>query len=127
VLPQQFEYAFEFREPSWFCEPVYEMLSRRGVAFCVYSMQGVPSPRAFMGDTVYVRMHGAEGKYHGDYPLEVLRRWAADIRQWAKDRRVLVYFNNDPMGHAPKNAQELKDLLKLPTLSPRREGVLAHA
>jgi uncharacterized protein YecE (DUF72 family) len=117
LLPKVFEYAFEFREPSWFCEPVYDILKSRNLSFCVYSMKGEDSQRAFTGDTVYVRMHGAEGKYHGNYPMDVLRRWANDIRAWSKTRRVLVYFNNDPEGHAHRNAQELKDLLKLPTVA----------
>jgi uncharacterized protein YecE (DUF72 family) len=43
ILPKDFEYVFEFREPSWFCEPVYEALHRRQAAFCIYSMRGVAS------------------------------------------------------------------------------------
>jgi len=111
VLPKDFEYVMEFREPSWFCDPVYEALREHQVAFCMYSMAGVPSPKVITSNTVYIRFHGASGKYNGDYPAAELQAWATDIRRWAHGRTVFAYFNNDPQGHAPKNARELKHLL----------------
>jgi uncharacterized protein YecE (DUF72 family) len=112
ILPKGFEFVFEFRNPTWFVEPVYDLLRRHGCGLCLYDMQGYQSPKVITSSLVYVRFHGAETKYGGRYPLPRLRTWA----RWLGDvsragRRTLVYFNNDPEGHAPINAQELKDLL----------------
>jgi uncharacterized protein YecE (DUF72 family) len=111
ILPKDFEYVFEFREPSWYIEPVYEALRGVKAGLCMYSMAGQATPVVFTSRLVYLRFHGAEGKYNGNYPTPQLRAWAASIKRWSRGRRVLAYFNNDPQGHAPKNAQELKDLL----------------
>ena len=111
ILSKDFEYVFEFREPSWYAEPVYDALRKQKISLCLYSMAGQDRPIVLTSKLVYIRFHGAEGKYNGSYPLEQLRPWAKSIRDWSRGRRVLAYFNNDPQGHAPKNAQELKELL----------------
>jgi uncharacterized protein YecE (DUF72 family) len=50
--------------------------------------------------------------YAGSYPEPDLRRWADLIAGWDDDGRdVWMYFNNDPDGHAVRNALLLRDLL----------------
>ena len=69
--------------------------------------------RPAIGPFVYVRFHGATGKYGGSYPDDRLRSWA----EWlAAERRtgadVYAYFNNDVGGHAPRNALTLRGFLE---------------
>ncbi|HVR42820.1 MAG TPA: DUF72 domain-containing protein [Thermoanaerobaculia bacterium] len=67
------------------------------------------------GDFSYVRLHGpSERKYQGSYPEEALRRWARWIRAESRRLRAIwVFFDNDQEGYAPRNALELKRLLRL--------------
>ena len=56
---------------------------------------------------------GPGGRYFGRYPEATLRDWAARIGRWRGDGRdVFCYFDNDPEGAAPKDAERLKGLLQ---------------
>ena len=112
ALPPQHRYAFEFREPSWHTESVYETLQRYKAAFCIYDLAGFHSPILLTATFGYVRLHGPGCKYQGCYSAEALHRWAAQLAAWSeKLRDVYVYFDNDDSGYAPRNALELKELL----------------
>jgi uncharacterized protein YecE (DUF72 family) len=101
------KHAIEFRHPSWYDEEVFEALDRTNVALCLHDMQGSATPRISIGRFLYVRFHGASGKYAGAYSAEQLREWA----QWLEGqrKRAFVYFNNDVGGQAPRDAKTLRD------------------
>lgn len=44
-LPQGNRFAYEFRDPSWFDESVYEILSAHNASFCIYDLKGQTSPK----------------------------------------------------------------------------------
>lgn len=112
ALPSDYRFVFEFREPSWFSEPVYEELRQHNCALCLYHMMGYDSPAEITADFVYVRLHGTESTYGGSYARAALQHWAKRIKQWqAEDKPVYFYFNNDPEGHAVKNALTLRSLI----------------
>jgi uncharacterized protein YecE (DUF72 family) len=112
-LPDWIRVAMELRHPSWDHARVYELLERRRAAYVVMSGAGLRCVPRATTDVVYIRMHGpAESMYEGSYSTDELRRWADRITVWDNEgRRVLVYFNNDPSGHAVRNARTLKELL----------------
>lgn len=108
ALPKRRRYAFEFRDPRWHCEAVYALLRRHRAAFCIYELAGFRAPLVVTTDFVYVRLHGPEGKYRGDYATAALSTWAKRIRAWLKDGNdVYVYFDNDQNAYAAKNAVAL--------------------
>lgn len=111
-LPRRHRYVFEFRNPTWNVEPVYEVLRRHSAAFCIYELAGFLSPIEITADFTYIRLHGPGNKYQGDYSRDTLQRWAERIDSWRKKlKHVFVYFDNDQAGFAPKNAIELKRML----------------
>lgn len=114
-MPAWIRVAVELRHPSWNDATVYALLERRNAAYVVMSGAGLPCiPRATT-DFVYIRMHGPDpdSMYAGSYPDDELRRWAERIAGWdGEGRDVWMYFNNDPHGHAVRNALLLKDLLR---------------
>ncbi|MBI2868748.1 MAG: DUF72 domain-containing protein [Chloroflexi bacterium] len=113
VLPPRFRYVFEFRDPTWFQEPVYETLARRNAAFCIWTMGESASPRRITGDTAYIRFHGPDGAYRGRYG-ESLKGWAEFIAGLAaKGVRVHCYFNNDEAGNAVQDALRLREMLDI--------------
>jgi uncharacterized protein YecE (DUF72 family) len=115
------QHVFEFRDPSWYIEPVYEILRRHNVGLCLHDWGAQQSPLELTADSTYVRFHGTTGRYGGDYPQEMLEKWADLIRTWIpRLRRVYVYFNNDQGGYAVKNAETLQTLLQ--TTQQRRSA-----
>jgi uncharacterized protein YecE (DUF72 family) len=111
-LPRRPACVFEFRHPSWFNEHAYGLMRDAGAGLCIYDLAGFASPRVVTSTTVYLRLHGPEGKYAGSYSTEALRGWARAIAGWRdQGREVHCYFDNDIGGHAPRNALALKALL----------------
>jgi uncharacterized protein YecE (DUF72 family) len=106
------DHCFEFRHPSWFTPPVYDLLRTHGAAL-VYG----DDPRRPFQELVltapwtFLRFHhGARGR-RGNYSEAELREWAARIRAVRSEAAVFAYFNNDWEGFAPLNARRLRMLL----------------
>lgn len=113
ALPKGLTYVFEFRDPSWFNDEVYEILKKNNLAFCIYSMPGIGCPEVTTSKVVYIRMHGGTLLYGSNYSDSELRKWAKKIRAFLRKKLdVYIYFNNDAYGYAVKNALRLKELLK---------------
>ena len=112
LLPADLTHAFEFRDPSWFVQPVREILERLDLTFCIFDMPDLPCPVWVTSQVVYLRFHGSGVVYGGRYGRERLQPWADRIRRWlAEGRTVYAYFNNDAFGHAVEDAQAQRDLL----------------
>ena len=113
LLPPQHRYTFELRNPSWMCEPVYEVLRRHNAAFCIYELAGYQSPLEITADWTYIRLHGpTQFKYQGSYSEEQLAAWASRIRSWSRRlKAIYVYFDNDDSAYAVENALTLKRML----------------
>ena len=110
-LPPDYRYAFEFRDPSWFDDDVYDLLRERGIGFCIYDLAGRVTPLVTTSDLVYVRLHKPAGE-GWRYDLATLGVWAERMRGWsAAGQTVWCYFNNDPDTAAPRNAREMIGLL----------------
>lgn len=111
-LPAELRHVVEFRHPSWFAEPVYELLARYRTAFCVFDLADLPCPRVATAPLVYVRFHGAAGKYWGAYGEEGTAYWASEIKDLASGRgEVFAYFNNDAEAQAVRDAALLRTKL----------------
>ncbi len=112
-LPAELTSVFEFRDDSWHREPVRQLLSRYGVAFCIHDHGTVDCPEWVTAGTVYLRFHGSsEAPYSGSYSDAFLKRQARRIAAWRKEGKdVFAYFNNDVGGHAVRNALTLKGML----------------
>ncbi|HHY46991.1 MAG TPA: DUF72 domain-containing protein [Firmicutes bacterium] len=142
ILPKEVHHAFEFRDRSWFCREVFEILRAHNMSICLAdrpfkvtltksgndairgsdstATQGndsiiIPSPTA---DFVYLRRHGLGSRYSSCYTDEELAADAMNIRQWATSGlQVYVYFNNDARGYAVRNAETLRSMVsQFPTV-----------
>lgn len=112
VLPEDLRYAFEFRDRSWFISEIYDILSDADAAFCIYELDGRISPKRITSDLVYLRLHGPDGPYRGQYDDETLGGWADDFRNWCGEgREIYCYFDNDEAGYAAQDAQRLIEML----------------
>lgn len=112
AIGTEFRYAVELRERSWLNDEVYEILARHDAAFCIYELDGFASPKEVTADFVYVRLHGPDGPYRGDYGRADLAGWAGALSTWSRQGRdIYCYFDNDEAGHAPNNALALQEML----------------
>ena len=111
-LPGGHRWVVEFRHPSWHGAAAYDALAEHGVVLCIPVGGRVWPDLVTTAPFVYVRMHAGEGP-GGGFTAEQLTWWAGRLRalgKAGKDR--FVYFNNDPGGHAPRDARTLLDLLR---------------
>ena len=110
-------HAFEFRDPSWFVEEVYDILSAHGAALVVADRAPAdPSPLVETAPWCFLRFHYGRGR-DGTYTARELRAWAELLQPMCDD--VFAYFNNDWQGFAIANARTLHGLVRnLPSLSP---------
>jgi uncharacterized protein YecE (DUF72 family) len=105
-------YAFEFRHQSWSDKKVYDLLKKYKVAWVIADSPSYPKTEAITCDFVYIRMHGSKVLFTSNYTKKELEGLAQKIKKWLKNYDVYVYFNNDAMGYAVKNAKELIKLCK---------------
>jgi uncharacterized protein YecE (DUF72 family) len=105
-------HCFEFRHPSWFCDPVYEILEHHRAALVI----GVQPDRPFQelrlttGWTVIRFHYGSRGR-RGNFSETELREWRDTIDGLRRDARVFAYFNNDWEAFAVRNALRLRQLV----------------
>lgn len=111
-------FVLEFRHPSWFSEDVYQILNpptggQKNISLCLADSPQWPFKEIITGNFVYIRMHGGKILYTSDYSKKELKEWAEKIKRFLKQGLdVYVYFNNDAMGYAVKNAKELLKFCK---------------
>jgi uncharacterized protein YecE (DUF72 family) len=111
-VPEDVRAAFEFRDPSWFTDEVYELLRRHRAALCIYDLDGRQAPSEVTSDLVYVRLHGPGGPYQGLYDQVALSAWKDAIAGWDRSGKdVFCFFDNDERGFAAENARELQAML----------------
>lgn len=111
-LSGEFRYAFEFRDHSWLNARTLALLRQHAVAFCIYELDGFLTPRQRTTDFVYLRLHGPQAAYQGNYPVQTLAGWAGACSAWsARGYAVYCYFDNDQRGYAAHNAARLQAML----------------
>ena len=102
-------HAFEFRDPSWFADGIYDLLRGHDVALVVADRApGGASPWIDTAAWSYVRFHRGRGR-DGNYSARQLREWADRLHGAQGD--LYAYFNNDWQGFAIENARALRSLL----------------
>ena len=105
--------ALEFRNESWLCPEVIDLCTYRNVSLCMADRPPFLDEPPITADFIYLRRHGAEGNYLGEYTKEQLEGDAKRIRSYHSQKRdVFIYFNNDAGGAAPRNALELSRMLE---------------
>jgi len=104
--------ALEFREKSWFSEPVFSLLEENNISLCIADSQKWPSPEKAVSDFIYLRFHGGKELYSSNYSQPKLEAWAEKIEPLLKDKKALfAFFNNDASGFAVNNALAFRKIL----------------
>ena len=99
LLPDGHRAAFEFRNPSWFADDIYDALKGAGASLCLSEREdNAPPPLVETAPFGYVRLRLET------YSDSELQQWAARLAAsgW---REIYVYFMHEPT--APGYARKL--------------------
>lgn len=100
--------AIEFRNPSWYEREVYELLEEYNAAMVIQGMPKSATPlNQVRGDFIYLRFHGPEPRYRGDYSDEFLQEYAGYINTWISEKKTVYAYFNNTVGAAVENLQTL--------------------
>lgn len=106
--------AVEFRDPSWYEREVYELLEEYEAALVIQDIPKSATPlNAVSGDFIYLRFHGPEQRYRGEYDDEFLKRYAGYISQWISEKRTVYAYFNNTVGATVENLQTLNNYVGL--------------
>ena len=133
-LPRGYDYAIEFRNPSWNTEGPWEMLKHHNIA-AVMTDSPEPDKLQFLSQPIvtanhtFIRWHGRQVKprYKYLYSKEELKPWVDKLNQVSTETAVVRgYFNNHYGARAVVNAIEFKEMLGT-VLSQKQRAVLENA
>jgi uncharacterized protein YecE (DUF72 family) len=125
VIPDNYDWAVEFRNNSWLRSETYKLLKKHNVAYTVVDEPLLPPEVHITADFSYVRWHGHGESlwYDYEYGREELEGWVPKIRKMeVESDRVYGYFNNHFDANAVKNAIEFLDLMDM--ASPEQNAVV---
>ena len=105
--------ALEIRDRRWYGPRLTALLTDADVGLCLHDMAGSASRPERVGPLVYVRFHGSGARYGGAYTAQRLTAWAERMAGWADEGLpVWAFFNNDIGGHAVRDADRLRSLMR---------------
>jgi uncharacterized protein YecE (DUF72 family) len=132
IAPIHPRLAMEFRHPSWNAQDVFARLADHGSAVVIHDMERSGGWRIQDGKLgtrsqwftreqlldrflpfLYLRFHGTNGHYAGEYGSVRLEPWAA-LAESAIERGLPVhaYFNNTMAGAAVEDAARLGAMIR---------------
>jgi uncharacterized protein YecE (DUF72 family) len=103
AIPEDVRVAFEFRNPSWFEDDVYEALRARGAALCIAHDEEQETPLVATAGWGYLRLRQVQ------YDDSALDRWIGAIRaqDWSE---TYVFFKHEDAGTGPKLARRFEEI-----------------
>ena len=93
--PKDVRLAFEFRHESWLVDPVYELLSKHGVALCWAESEKLVVPERTTADFTYFRLR--KESYSAEERAEIGRKVAGTLGA-GKDTFVFFKHEDSPAG-----------------------------
>ncbi|HWG59004.1 MAG TPA: DUF72 domain-containing protein [Candidatus Acidoferrales bacterium] len=95
ILPKGIRIAFEFRDDSWFCEPVFAALRSANAALCEAESDRIATPAVQTAGFAYLRLRKPS------YSAARRKQLAKEVAARLKIGDVFVYFKHE---EAPEGA-----------------------
>jgi uncharacterized protein YecE (DUF72 family) len=114
ILPTDFSFAVEFRDPSWVNLETWRLLSKHSVAYTIVDEPLLPPDVEVTSKIAYFRWHGRGRRPWFDYRYkkEELEPWVPKVKEVSeKVEKVFGYFNNHYHGYAVENCLQVLELL----------------
>ncbi len=124
ILPNDLNFAVEFRHNSWWNDETWNLLKKYNVANTIVDEPLLPPEPVVTADFAYIRWHGHGGRpwYNYHYERDELEPWVPKIKKITrKVKTVYGYFNNHYHGYAVDNCLDILKMLKV--ITPEQEKV----
>jgi uncharacterized protein YecE (DUF72 family) len=102
-LPRGTQAAFEFRNASWFCNEVYEVLRKANIALCLAESEDLEAPSVVTADFSYLRLRKKS------YSAKTRGEIAKKVAGLAQKGDVFAYFKHED---TPEGALYAETLLR---------------
>ncbi len=128
-LPNDLRFAVEFRNDSWFIDPVIEGLRSRGMSLVNAEYDYAPREPTFTADFAYVRLVGRHGRFepmtHERFDPTGQLKWWHERLVNAQKKTIYLMINNDFAGFSIGTADRLQRMLGRTIETPaQRMGLL---
>ncbi|MGH2730530.1 MAG: DUF72 domain-containing protein [Actinomycetota bacterium] len=122
LFPADVRVAVEFRHESWFTDEVRRCLVDHGAAACLADRNARPvTPVWRTAEWTFVRFHEGTGSPHPCYKRSSLNLWVDRLAdEWGPDSDIFVFFNNDALGCAVRDASVFATAVEAAGLRPSR-------
>ena len=102
LLPANARFAFEFRHPSWFEEPVFTCLRDHNIGLCLAENEKLETPSVLTADFVYLRLRKP------DYSSDEIREIAGRVKSYRDaGRTVYAILKHEETPAGALNAEKL--------------------
>ncbi|MFN2607764.1 MAG: DUF72 domain-containing protein [Acidimicrobiales bacterium] len=120
-FPPGVRVTVEPRHESWFIDDARRLLADRGVALCLADSPRRRAPAWRTADWGYLRLHEGRARPHPCYGRQALGTWARRLADlWPASADVYVFFNNDHVACAVRDARLFALACRRAGLSPTR-------
>ncbi len=119
-LPNDWQFAVEFRHNSWFREDVYKIMEDNNVTMAWSEIPMAKNPARTTSDRVYLRLVGDRAIDESSFGSiirdmnPVMELWAGKVKSLGDDiKKVYVYSNNHFQGFGPGTVNLFRKALGL--------------
>lgn len=102
-LPKAHRIAFEFRDASWFCDQIYDLLRSANAALCIAESEKIVTPEVRTADFSYLRLRDPEKLSSPKARKELLAR----VTELGTHGDVFAYFKHEDTPQGAVYAEEL--------------------
>src|SRR4030095_1386469 len=100
--------AVEFRNKTWYNDEVDHLLRQYNVTLVMHDLPAATTPFTMStAATIYLRFHGTQKGYRGNYPTNLLLEYAEKIKSWMNNGKAVYCYFNNTLGNAINNLQTL--------------------
>jgi uncharacterized protein YecE (DUF72 family) len=111
AFPARARVALEPRHDSWHTDPVYEALAAHDAALCWWDRRSRHGPLVRTASWCYLRLHEGRTATPPGYGTRALRTWVGRLADtWGNETDGYVYFNNDHLAFAVRDARTFRRL-----------------
>jgi uncharacterized protein YecE (DUF72 family) len=104
LLPQAYQFAFEFRHASWFSDATFEALKKKNAALCWAQSEKISAPHVATADFLYYRFRLPE------YSKEQLKKIAEDLGV-QQQKEIFAFFKHEENPESALNATTVSRIL----------------
>ncbi|HEY6305916.1 MAG TPA: DUF72 domain-containing protein [Candidatus Angelobacter sp.] len=120
LLPQAYQFAFEFRHETWFVDATYEILKKKNVALCWAESEKIVAPKVATASFLYYRL-----RLPG-FSKTQLAELGEELKTQRQEREVYAFFKHEDEPEGALNAvsaARMNGIEEKPFVMPEKKRV----